>query len=149
MAEDKTEEPKEKKGEETPPEKEPAEEEPETEETGGIEIGKIGNLFSPEAVIMLPLAILLDLIGVILICFGLDDFGITDIFGILLFGSWMYFRSQTIAVPEKLKKRAETGLRKLFRGPWKRFLTPIIGEVIPYVGVLPMWTLAVYYELTS
>ena len=125
------------------------EEEPGAEEVAGIEIGNIGNLFSPEAVIMLPLAILFDLIGIILVLFGLDDFGITDIFGIILLGGWMYSRSQAVTLPPGAKAKAEKGLAKLFRGPWKRFLTPIIGEVIPYIGVLPFWTFAVYYELTS
>jgi len=134
MAEEDTEEPK---------------EEPEAEEVKGRETGNIGNLFSPEGVIMLPLAVLLDLIGVILICLGLDDFFITDIVGILLIGGWMFLRSQTIVVPERAKQKVEKGLKKLFRGKWSKFLTPIIGELIPYVGALPCWTLAVYYELTS
>jgi len=148
MAEEKSEKPKEIPQVKAKPsaKEKPAEEE--AGETIGI-MGNIGGLFSPEGVIMLPLAALFDLIGVIIIVFGLDDFGITDILGILIFCPWMLLRSQTIVVPERLKKRAETGLKKLFRGPWKRFLTPIIGEVIPYVGVLPMWTLAIYYELTS
>lgn len=119
--------------------------------TESAETGNTGNLFSPEAVIMLPLAIFLDLIGLILICFGLDDFFITDIFGILVIGGWMLARSQTITVSGKAKQRVEKGLKKLLRGKGGkgRLLRPIIGELIPYVGALPCWTLAVYYELTS
>lgn len=123
----------------------------EEEESAGIEIGNIGNLFSPEAVIMLPLAVLFDLIGFILLFFGDGVIIISlilDIFGMLIFCPWMFFRSQVIVAPKRIQKRVETGLAKLFRGPWKRFLVPIIGEIIPVVGALPFWTLAVYYELT-
>jgi len=134
-------------------EKEPAapaeetEEEPE-EDLAEARINKVANLLSVEGAIMLPLAILFDLISLILLIFALDDFGITDIFGILLIGGWMFSRGQTVAMPEKTKQKVEKGLKKLFRGKG-RFLTPVIGEVIPYVGALPFWTLAVYYELMS
>jgi len=147
MPEEKTEKPKEE--EKTQEEKPELEEKPEREEAEEIETRNIGNLFSPEGAIFLPLAILIDAIGIILVLFALDDFFILDIFGILIFCPWMFFRSRTIVVPAKVKKRIEKGLAKLFRGPWKKFLVPIIGELIPYVGALPCWTLAVYYELTS
>ena len=112
--------------------------------------GGIGALFSPEGVIMMPIAVILDLVGIILIIFALDDFFITDIIGIIFISAWMFIRSSTAAVPERMQKRTQTGVAKLFRGSkWKKFLTPIIGEVIPYVGALPCWTLAVYYEITS
>lgn len=113
--------------------------------------GNIGNLFSPEAILMMPLAVLFDLIGLILLFFADGVIIISlilDLLAILIFCPWMFLRSQTIVVPEGTKKRVETGLAKIFRGPWKRYLTPIIGEVIPFVGALPFWTLAVYYELT-
>ncbi len=107
-------------------------------------------LTRPE-VIFLVIAILLDLFGIV--CFLLDIFfgigeipsWISDGVGIVFIDGWMLLRSGRIETPE----RAQKGLRKLFRGKWKKFLTPIIGEVTPFVGVLPFWSLSVYFELTS
>lgn len=115
---------------------------------------KISALTRPE-VIMLLIAILLDIFGII--CLILDIFfgvgeipsWISDGVGIVFISGWMWFRSGRVEVPERVKKGAERGLRKLFRGKWKKFLTPILGEVAPLVGAFPFWSLAVYYELTS
>lgn len=104
---------------------------------------------------MLILAIILDIIGVI--CFILDIFfaigeipsWISDAIGTVFIGSWLFFQSGKVVVPERIKKGPESLIRKLFRGKYKRFLTPILGEVTPFVGVFPFWTLAVYFELTS
>jgi small-conductance mechanosensitive channel len=137
---------------ETAVSQETAEKTPETSEEETLEEptgGGIGALFSPEGVVLMTIAVILDLVGIILILFALDDFFITDIIGIIFISAWMLIRSSTVAVPKKMQKKAQTGLAKLFRGPWKKFLTPIIGEVIPYAGALPCWTLAVYYEITS
>ncbi len=112
--------------------------------------GNLGSLASPEGVLMMFAALLLDCIGVFLLIFGLDDFGVTDIIGIFLIGGWMYSRSGFIAMPKGAEKKAKGWLRKLFRGKWKRYLTPILGEAIPYFGGIALcWTLAVYYELTD
>lgn len=102
-------------------------------------------------VIMLFIAILLDLFGIIClildIFFGLGEIPswISDGIGIIFISGWMFLKSGKIEAPE----RTQRGLRKLFRGKWKKFLTPIIGEVAPFVGALPFWSLTVYYELTS
>lgn len=131
---------------------ETAEETPETPEEETLEEptgGGIGALFGPEGVVMMSIAVILDLVGIIILCFGLDDFGVTDAIGIIFISPWMFLRSSTLAVPGKMQQRTQKGLAKLFRGKWKKFLTPIIGEIIPYVGALPCWTLAVYYEITS
>ncbi len=119
---------------------------------GDVEISKTGSLSSPEGIMMMFAAGILDLAGLFLLCFGLDDFGIIDIAGIFLIGGWMYSRSGTISMPERAQKRARGWLRKLFRGKgkWKRYLTPFIGEIVPYLGGIAFcWTLAVYYELTD
>lgn len=129
---------------ETTDEETPEEETPEEPTGGGM-----GALFSPEGVVMMTVAVILDLVGIILLLFALDDFFITDIVGILFITPWMFLRSSTVATPEKMQKKTQKGISKLFRGKWKKFLTPIIGEVIPYVGAFPCWTLAVYYEITS
>lgn len=105
-------------------------------------------LLKPEGLIFMPIAILLDLTGIILVCFGLDDFFITDAIGILTIGVWTYFHSQTVKVTsgtaEKLTKLAKTARRL-------RWLRPllIILEFIPYVGTFPCWTLLVYFELQT
>ncbi len=149
MAEETIENPIEEEEEEaeTPEE---AGEKPEEEEEPEEEAGrKIGALTSPEGVIMLLVAGFLDLIGIILICFGVDDFGILDIFGIIIIGGWMLLRGGTATAPEKAKAQVAKGFKKIFRGKWQKFLIPIVGEVVPYSGAFIWWTFAVYYELTS
>jgi hypothetical protein len=107
-----------------------------------------GSLISPEAVIMLPLAILLDLIGIVLICFALDDFFITDIIGIVFIGGWIYFRSGAIKTTKGAKEKAGKIIKKMKKLKRLRFLC-IGAELIPYIGALPSWTILVYFELKS
>lgn len=53
-------------------------------------------LMSPEAIIMLPVAALLDLTGftvfILGVWFGVDDYGILDIIGGVIVGGWMFVR---------------------------------------------------------
>lgn len=128
-----------------------SEEQPSKEETDrDTAIGKTGALFSPGGAIMMFAAIFLDAAGLFILCFGLDDFVLLDIAGIILIGGWMYSRSGTMKLPERAQKKARGWLKKLFRGKWKKYLTPLIGEIIPYLGgVAFCWTLAVYFELTD
>lgn len=113
--------------------------------------GGMGALLTPEGIIMMGLAITLDAIGVILLLFALDDFGILDIVGIVIICGWMLFRSQgkSVTATGKTQKQAQKFIEKMFRGKYSKFLTPIIGEIIPYVGALPCWTLAVFFEVTA
>jgi len=131
-----------------------------------------GNFLSPEALVFLPLALLLDLIGIVLIIFALDDFFITDIIGFATIGSWSWFRSQikdqgggTIEMPEREERKnlaqqfqqktpkntepvkaAAANASKTSRSAkwakWTKFL-----EFVPYLGVLPFWTISVFFEL--
>lgn len=120
-----------------------------------------GNFLSPEGLIMLSLAVVLDAIGIILVCFALDDFFITDIVGWLTLGVWSSFRSQirgsggAIEMPnieerrkeaQKLKqaKTAKTAkTAKAGKGArWIRFL-----EFVPYLGVVPFWTISTFLIL--
>ena len=41
--------------------------------------------FTPETLIMLPIAFFLDLCGLALVIFALDDLGLTDLIGIFIF----------------------------------------------------------------
>lgn len=111
-------------------------------EVSEIATEKMGNFFSPEAVIMMLLAIILDLTGFIILCFGLDDVGILDVIGLILIGGWMLSRSGQITVTKGAKKAGG----KIF----KRLGISFVGELIPYFGnVAPCWTLAVYFQLKS
>jgi hypothetical protein len=111
---------------------------------------------------MLLLGLALDIVGVVLACFGLDDFGILDIVGLVVIGGWLLFRSggerqlgENVQMPpgvkekkaaikkgSKLVKRlAKVGLRVLIIG---------ILEFIPYIGaILFGWTLLVLMEFVS
>ena len=147
------------------------------------------NFLSPEAIMMLFLAGLLDLIGII--CLLLDlAFGvgeilsyIPDIIGIILFGSWILMRtfmkggtkeeakeevSEKIseikesgearrkAIEEKreiLKQKrelVEEGKKTMLKKGGRtglRFGLATLGELLPFIGALPFWTIFVYSEL--
>lgn len=114
------------------------------------------NFLSPEALIIFPLAILLDLVGIILVCFGLDDFFITDIIGFATIGAWSFFRAQIkgkepgIQISDIKERRGAAKEAKQTKkagkaAKWAKRLKFL--EFIPYVGVLPFWTVSVYFEL--
>lgn len=129
-----------------------------------------GNFLSPEAVVMLPVATTLDAIGIALLCFGLDDFFITDAIGWATLGVWSAFRSQikesgtAIEMPdvEERKKQAQqfkqtqkeakaaktskttTTAKGAKWAKWIRFL-----EFVPYLGVLPFWTVSTFLILNE
>lgn len=114
------------------------------------------SFLSPEALIMLPLAALLDLVGIILLCFALDDFFITDIIGWLTIGVWSYFRSQIKGEPsvtemprlgekKEITKKMTQNKKAGKTAKWGKRLKFL--EFIPYVGALPFWTVSVYFEL--
>lgn len=99
---------------------------------------------SPESVIMLPLALTIDLAGLVILLFGLDDLGILDLIGIAIIGTWMIFKSG------KIRKPAGKGglLKKAFTGKYSKFLLTIGIEEIPYIGGIAFcWTAAVYFAL--
>ncbi|HNY36236.1 MAG TPA: hypothetical protein PLD14_00930 [Candidatus Pacearchaeota archaeon] len=102
--------------------------------------------FTPETFFMLPFALMLDLIGIILIFFGLDDFGITDIIGIAFINTWLLLRGKK-ALHKQGKKGAINGIKNAFTGKTSKFFTASILELIPYLGCLPFWTLSVLYNL--
>lgn len=132
---------------------EEAEESDVPEETQGeAEIAADGSgagiLFSPEAIIMFLIAGILDIIGLILLLFALDDFFTTDLIGIFFIGGWIYFRSQTVKVTRGAAARMGKRAKWASRLKWLRPLM-VIGELIPYVGAAPCWTALVYFELQS
>jgi len=131
-----------------------------------VEQPKIGiaRILSVEGMIFLPIAVILDLVGIFLICFGLDDFGITDIIGIVFIGGWVlarsFFRSSgaDIEAPSRIgkaaaeKRQQQKEIVQTVKKTVKTSKTPIkalcfIGELIPYIGALPFWIFLVYDEL--
>jgi len=57
---------------------------------------------TPETLIMLPTAFFLDLCGLGIVVFGLDDLGLIDLAGIFIFFPWLLIRG------ERLPSLAET-----------------------------------------
>ena len=133
---------------------------------GETEKPKIGiaRILSVEGMIFLPMAVILDLVSIALICFGLDDFGITDIIGIIFIGGWVLFRSffkfsdLDVEAPARIgkaaaeKRQQRKEIVQTIKQTVKTSKTPIkaicfIGELIPYIGALPFWTFLVYDEL--
>jgi hypothetical protein len=100
---------------------------------------------TPETLLMFPLAVGIDLASIILACFLLDDFGLLDIIGTTFIGGWLFFRKGKTGA---LKDRGGD-IRRLFTGKFSKFLVPIFGELIPYLGVLPFWSLSAYFTLTE
>ena len=110
----------------------------ESSEAGG------GGFFSPAAIILFSTAVLIDIAGLIVLCFGIDDFGILDITGLIFVGGLMYIHAGTVT--------GTKGAQELVKKTSTKFLKKIglsfLGEVIPYFGsVAPCWTIAVYFHL--
>lgn len=108
------------------------------------------NLFSPEGIIMLIFAGILDVLGLCEILFlligrmnilsGVTVIGeiissVTDIIGLVVIGGWSIIRGGGNL--RALRKR-RTGLK---------LGLSFLGEAIPFVGVLPFWTIYVYSAL--
>lgn len=102
-----------------------------------------GFKFTPVAFFMIPLAMGLDLVGIILLCCGLDDFGLIDIV-------WIAFSTPCyLLCPQKTKTTSKSGLmgwiEKIFTGKWSKFLTPDIGGIIPGFGnMIPFRTISAF-----
>lgn len=84
---------------------------------------------SPETIMILPLAIMGDLIGIILLLFGLDDCGITDLVITPILTIWIMIKRKDPTIMKKV----------LFR---------LLGygtiELIPYLGgIFPGYSLIV------
>ena len=105
---------------------------------------------TPETIIMLPIAFFLDLCGLAVVVFGLDDLGLLDIIGMFTFFPWLLIRGERLPSLAGTKSGAKIkeSLTKLFKNKHLKFLTPLIGEVTPWVGGLGFfWTLSVLFNL--
>lgn len=136
---------------------------PSQEQIAAERARKISVFFSPEAAIVFPVAIVLDIFGLLVtvldIAYGIGEIPswISDGIGIAFFGFWLLVRTLSISRPKALvgqvmEKRAEIKklvgrARKMGRG--LRFAITFLGEVLPIIGVLPFWTWMVYSELKN
>ena len=91
---------------------------------------------TPETLIMLPIAFFLDLCGVGLVVFGLDDLGLLGIIGIFIFFPWLLIRGERLPslAGTKSGARIKNFSTKLFKHKYLKFLPPLIGEATPWVG---------------
>lgn len=98
----------------------------EKEESRGDALKGIENLASPEAILMLCVAGVIDAISMIPVI----NF-ISDILGVIIIGGWMI-----ITRPGQIIKKAII-----------RFIIVFVLELIPVVSVSPCWTWFVYKTL--
>lgn len=105
--------------------------------------------FSPELIFMLPLALILDIIGLLITCCGLDDFGIVDIVGMMFIFTWLIIRGHK--PPSMNSGKGIMGLlRKIFTNKYSKFITPAIGEMTPVLGGIGFfWTASVLFTLSE
>lgn len=96
---------------------------------------------SPTLIVILPIAIFLDVTSWILLLFGMDDWGILDLLGIIFIDGWLLFKGGKGLTSSGKKKGL---IDRLFTGKFSRFITPTTIELIPYIGAIsPTWTIAV------
>ncbi len=124
---------------ETPEQEAPQEEQ--QEEEVGLESGGF-KFISPMAMLMFLTAGIIDLIGFIIACVGLDDFWILDITGLVVVGGLMFVDSGAITGTGKSKEAVKKML--------KRLGTTELIEIIPWVGgISPSWLVAVFLHLKN
>ena len=105
--------------------------------------------FSPELIFMFPLALILDVAGLLIACGAGDDYGVIDVIGIMFIFTWLLIRGKKR--PSLQSRRGIMGTaRKIFTGKWSRFITPAIGELTPVLGSVGFfWTMSVLFTLTE
>ena len=122
-------------------------------------VRRIGALMGPEGIIMIPMAISFDIIGIasgfIPYIGWIIGFGIAFL-GFAFFNSWIWFRSIMVTEREAaLRKKAVKGIRmiktlrryKVYQWvKWLRFIGPL-AEAIPYLNWIPFWTILVCLEM--
>ncbi|MDP2664165.1 MAG: hypothetical protein Q8P08_01885 [bacterium] len=97
-----------------------------------------------EAVIVIPIALILDLIGPILTVFGITIpiAWLMDVIGLATLGLWSFFRSGKMPITKKLMRFVKRpGLAYAGELAEGTFLLPITFDLIP------CWTVLVIFEL--
>lgn len=126
---------------------------------------------SPETLIILPIAVIIDIISIILLIFGLDDFWITDAIALFFIGSWGAIRPQPaseeaeIRIPligpedrkkalgqikeeaKKISEEVQKAQKAAKTAKWAKRLKWL--ELIPYIGAFPFWTISVYLTIKN
>lgn len=107
-------------------------------------IGLKGINFSPETLIMLPLAVGIDTSSMIVGLFGLPDCGIPDMIGIAFINPWMFIRGYKGSG----KKTGLFGfISQIVNGKYSRYIATPMLEAVPYLDILPFWTARVIMTL--
>ena len=116
---------------------------------------KTSTLLSPEGILMMFVGGILDIlsiIGAILILAlgaGLLFAKIVYIVGLIIVGSWAFFRSGTLPAGKQGGLAGKKGGRTLLRF-LRRQWPKLAGKVVPAIGdALPLWTWTIYSELTA
>jgi hypothetical protein len=108
-----------------------------------------GLKLTPETIILLPIALCLDLAGIILACFALDDLFILDLAGMVSIGTWLLLKKGDSSVMKQGKRGRQSKMKKLFTNKKYRFFITTGGELIPYLGAFPFWTVSTYFNLSK
>lgn len=104
-----------------------------------------GLKFDLQTITILPIAIMLDLTTIILAIFLLDDAGVCEIIG-LLFIDFPLFILGTGSIGGKAAMQNK--IVKTLRGPVGG-LSTLFVELIPYIDILPLWTIYAYICLAD
>lgn len=125
-------------------------------------ISKLDSLLTPEAIMMLSIAVGIDLAGIVLLIFGLDDYFITDIIGFAFIGTWLLVRDGFALNFSEAAKGAATSPMAMFsanpamsmakkakRAKLLKYITFIIEPIFYLGGILPLWTVTTYIHLTD
>ena len=113
---------------------------------------------------MIGVALFLDALGIICTLISLVTAGtgevlslIPDGIGILFFAVLLSFKGQgkprevVVKTKEKIemRKKAMGAVRKGLRGHWGKFGLASLGELAPFLGALPFWTIFAISELKN
>jgi len=108
-----------------------------------------GLKLTPETIIILPIALFIDVTGILLFCCGLDDFFLLDIVGMVTIGGWLLLKKGDSSTMKGGKKKQINRLKKLLTDKKYRFIITTGGELVPYLGALPFWTITTYFNLSK
>ena len=113
--------------------------------------------FTTEGVFMMGLALVVDILEIVLDLTGVGAIVqiAIDIAAFLIIGGWMMSRGSDIKVSKRAAENLKKVTKKQFeaasakwakRLKWMRVVMPIF-ELIPFVSIVPMWVVGVYFEL--
>ena len=123
----------------------------------GIENAR-GSFLSADFLIIFFFAVLIDIIDIALEAFAWLVAPkiiaiVVDLFAFIIIGSWIYTKTKSL---EQAKSRVARGLspdlkkryQKTVMGKvLKKMGLSMLGEMIPFVGIVPFWTLRVFSVL--